>query len=308
MAFSIVFSNVLVMLAYMLCGFLLCKAKKTVSAHAKSFSAFLIYICCPCLVVNSFISMDFSKQNLLQMGLFFVVVTLAQFLFLMILYALLHKKYDDAKYRVLTVGAAIGNVGFFGYPLITSLFPDTPVVGSYATIYMAAMNLFVFTMGVFLLTRKKKYISFKGAVFNPTMLAVIVALPLYLLQVNIPAAVTAPVALLGKMTAPLCMVVLGMRLAASDLKKIFARPFVYAVCLLKLVAFPLFAYGCVFFLPCFDPTFKTAVLVLSATPSAAFILSLAEMHNCEQELSANVVLVTTICCLFTLPLITLIAG
>ena len=46
--------------------------------------------------------------------------------------------------------------------------------------------------------------------------------------------------------------------------------------------------------------------MLSAAPSGAIILSLAELHGCEQKLSANVVLLTTLCSLMTLPLMLLL--
>ena len=52
--------------------------------------------------------------------------------------------------------------------------------------------------------------------------------------------------------------------------------------------------------------FKVSVFVLSAAPTGAIIVSLAEMYGLEQELSANVVLLTTILSIITLPLLLLI--
>jgi len=47
-------------------------------------------------------------------------------------------------------------------------------------------------------------------------------------------------------------------------------------------------------------------LILSGSPCATIILSLAELYNTEQELSANVVLVSTIFCVITLTILTVI--
>lgn len=306
MGVLIVFSNVVLMLGYLLCGFLLVKSGKAESAHAKSVSGILIYVCGPCMILNAFQGMEHSVENTKKMVVFFAVTLLLQFVFYLLLYLLLRRRYDDAQYRILTAGAVLANGGFFGIPVVTALFPGEPIVACYGTLYITGMNLLVFTVGVFLLTRDKKYISFRAALLNPTCIAVAAAILLALGGIRLPSVAADAVTLLGKMTTPLCMIVLGMRLASASLKKIFTRPFAYIGSLLKLIVFPLFCYLCICFLPWFDDVFKISVLVLSACPSAAIILSLAELHNCEQELSANIILLSTLLSLFTLPLLLLI--
>lgn len=306
MGFSIVFFNVLIMLLYLLCGFVLVKTKKSEASHAKSISGFLIYICGPCMVINAFQTMERSKEITKNIGKFFIASLLVQLLFFAVLYLIFHKKYEQASYRILCAGAMFGNVGFLGLPLVTALFPEEPIVACYSSTYVFSMNLLVFTIGVYLITKEKKYISLRSALVNPTSIAIYFALPMYLLGIHIPARFEEGIALLGKMTTPICMLVLGMRLASVRLKSVFTRKFAYVGMLLKLVAFPLFAFGVVSLFPFFDRTFRTCVLVLSATPSAAIVLSLAEFHECEQELCANVVLLTTLFCIVSLPLLLLI--
>ena len=75
---------------------------------------------------------------------------------------------------------------------------------------------------------------------------------------------------------------------------------------MKLFIFPLVSYFLVYFIPFFDNEFKSSIFILSGAPCAALILSLAELHSTEQELSANVVLVSTILSVFTLPILTII--
>lgn len=303
--FITVFLNVVVMLVYMSIGFILCKAKKADASHAKSMSGLLIYILSPAMIINSFLQMDYSFENLKELGLFFVTTLFVQFLFFVILYSILHKKYKDAKYRIISVGSVLGNVAFFGIPIITSLYPNEPIVSCYCVMYAMSMNLLVFTIGVAMLTNDMKYISVKSAILNPTTLSLCVAVPLYIFQVNFPILVNSSIELLAKMVTPVCMVILGMRLSTVSIKILFSRLFVYIACLMKLIVFPIFAYACVYFLPYADEVFKVSVFVLSAAPAGAIIVSLAELHECEQELSANVVLLTTILSVITLPCILL---
>lgn len=306
MAAYTVFINVLTMLMYMACGFILVKSKKADPSHAKSLSAFLLYICSPCMIINAFSEMEYSLGSFLEIIKFFFTAIAVMLLFFIILYVVLRKRYEDPKYRIFSIGSVLGNVGFFGLPLVKALFPGYPLAVCYCMAYVVAMNLIVFTVGVFMITQNKKFISLKTVFFNPTTVALVIALPIYFFGITLPSPLAGAVSLLGNVTTAICMLVLGMRLASMSLKKVFSQPFTYITALSKLVVFPIFAFLCVCFLPFFDDIFKTTLFVLSAAPSAAFILTLAELHGKEQELSANIVLVASVMSIITLPLLLLI--
>jgi len=207
---------------------------------------------------------------------------------------------------MLTIGSVLGNCGFFGLPLIKALLPNNPEVACYSSIYVISMNILVFTAGIYCLTQDKKYISVKSAVCNPAFFSFLLALPLYIFSANrfIPELFTNSIDLLGKMTTPMCMFILGIRLATMDFKKLFLNPFIYLICVGKLFVFPLFAYFLVYFLPFPDP-FKFSLLILAGTPCASVILNLAEIHGSETEMSANCILLSTILSIITIPLLAL---
>lgn len=307
MSFQIALSNVLITLLYIVPGFLLCKAKKAAADHLSTMSAVLIYICSPCMIVNSFFQLDFSWSELGNMGLFFVITLVLQSVFMLVLYFLFRKKYEDSKYRILTIGAVLGNVGFFGLPIVRAVLPDFPEAVCFSSVYVASMNILVFTVGVFCLTNDRKFMKLRTAVLNPTTIAVLISLPLYYFGVRqyLPELLLNSVSLLGNMTTPLCMVILGIRLATVSLKKLFTRPMIYVICACKLLLFPLFCYAAVVLLP-LDFSVKASVLVLSSVPCASVILNMAEIHKSETELAANCVLLSTLLCFLTIPLLVLL--
>ncbi len=306
MAFSIVLGNMGVIFLYVACGFLLIRSGKGHESHAKTLSAILLYICCPGMIISTFQAMEYNRADFIKIGWFFLLSMLAQLAVFGALFFVFRKRFEQAKYRILSIASVWGNVGFFGLPVVTALFPSEPLVGCYSLAYLTGMNLLVFTIGVYAIKRDPSYISPRAAVLNPTTLSVLAALPLYLLKMRLPESLNGALSLLGKMSTPLCMIVLGMRLASVELKRLFSRPFVYGVCAMKLIVYPLAAYGMVLLIPGLDETFRDCMLILSAAPSAAVILSLAELHRCEQELSANVVLLTTLASIVTLPLMSLL--
>ena len=307
MEFKIAFSNVILTLLYILPGFLLCKFKKVSAEHLSSMSAVLVYVCAPCLIVNSFLQLDFTPLGFGYMALFFVVTFVLQALFMLATFLIFRKKYEDSKYRILTIGAVLGNVGFFGLPIVKALLPDNPEVMCYSAVYVVSMNILVFTVGVFCLTKDKKFISVKSALLNPSTISLIIALPLYFFGVKrfLPEVLLSGVSLLSGITTPLCMIILGIRLATVSFKKLFTRPIIYAVCACKLIIFPLFCYLAVYFIP-LQESFKASILILSAVPCAAVILSMAEIHQSETELAANCVLLSTLLCFITIPLLVLL--
>ena len=307
MGFTIALSNVLITLFYIFPGFVITKMRKATTDHLPTLSALLIYAGTPFMEIRAFMSLTFTPKGLANMAIFFAVTLLLQILFILVLAFILRKKFADRKYRILTIASMMGNVGFFGIPIVAALFPQNPEVTAYATIFAVSMNILVFTVGIYCLTGEKKYISLKSAFCNPNIFGLVLALPFYFwgLKSYLPSVLTEAINLIGAMTTPLCMFILGIRLASTPIKRIFARPIVYVASFLKLVVFPLFCYALVYFLP-IDPTIKASVLILSGTPCAAVILSLAEIHRSDAELAANCILITTLFCFLTIPTLTLL--
>ena len=307
MSFEVVLTTVLLTLLYVAPGYLIGRTRKVSADHLSTLSAVLIYICGPCLHITAFLEMDFSWEGLKGMAQFFLATLILQTAFIGILYLIFRRRYDDSGYRIFTIGSVLGNVGFFGLPVVRTLMPEHPEAACYAAIYCIAMNVLVFTVGIFCLTKDKKYMSVRSALINPTLIGFYVALPLYMLSARnfIPETLMNSVKLLGNTSTPLCMIILGIRLSTVPVKKLFSRPLVYGISLSKLLAFPLFCYVVTLPLP-LPPAFRASILILSAAPCASIILNLAEMHHSETELSANCVLVSTLMCFLTIPVLTLL--
>ena len=306
MEFTTTLYNVLIMFFYMIPAFILLKSGQAEAAHAKTVSAILLYISFSAMIINSFQTMEFSWTLMGYICLFFIVTLILMVISIVILYLVFKKKYHEPKYRILTIASVLGNVGFFGTPLISGLYPNSPIVVCYSSIYSITVTMIGFTVGVYALTTDKHYMSPFSALYNQCTISFVIGVILYLAEWHFPKLLGDAVSLLSKMSTPLCMNLLGMRLASVNMLDLFRRPFVYITCIFKLFIFPLFCYLLVYFIPFLDEEFKSSIFILSGTPCASCILSLAELHNTEQELSANVLLVTTIVCIITLPILTII--
>ena len=304
-SFSVTFSNVLLMLLYLLPGFLLYKCRKVSPSHLSSISVIMLYVCGPGMFLNALTSLDYTAGLLQRMGFFLLFSLLGETaLMLLILVLLGRQRRADFGMRMLSIASVMGNVGFFGMPVIQALFPDVPEAAVYSCVFNTSLNIMAWTVGVFTLTGERKYISLKAAFLNPSVLAVAAGVVLYLLHAKnwLPDLVQACFRNIGGMSTPLCMVVLGIRLATMDFRKLFTTPLAWAICAGKLLVFPIFCWLLVLPFP-FDPVFKGAMLILAGTPCASILLGLAEIHDRGQELAANCALLSTLLSLITIPLL-----
>lgn len=306
MNFTPTLINVLMMLAYAIPGYIFVKTSFLRSDDTKPLAKVLLYLCQPCLSLYSFNKATYSRELLGQMGVFFVVSAVLQLLIIAVFYFVYRKKYnEDAKYRVLTVATTFGNVGFFGVPLLEALLPQYPNAIAMSATFIVSMNIIAWTIGCFILTGDKKYFSVKKLFLNPPVLTLIIALPLFLTCTKLPSIVESSVSLLGKMTTPLCMIILGMRLATVRFRDLISDWRVGVTSVVKLVAMPLVGYALVYFLPL--PEFiKYTLVILCCCPTASVVLSLSEINGYGQKTAANVVLLSTILCAVTIPVMLLI--
>ncbi|MBE6810366.1 MAG: hypothetical protein E7521_04830 [Ruminococcaceae bacterium] len=305
---EVAFSNVLLTLLYIIPGFICCKTKIAKAEHLPTLSAILVYVCSPCMVVASFMEIERSLHMIGQILLFFVVSLGIQTVLTFVLYALFRKKFDNVKYRMLTVSFGLGNAGFFGIPIIKALLPGHPEVACFACVYIVGMNMLTFTIGAYCLTGDKKRMTLKKAFLNPPFISLLVALVLYAVNFAdiMPGLLGGALDLLNRTTTPLCMIILGIRLASVSFKKLFTRIYVYIICACKLLIFPFACLAIVYYLP-LSPVFKAAMFILGGTPCAAVMLNIAEMYDGETELAANCVLLSTLLCVFTIPVLNVVS-
>ena len=306
-SFTVTLSNVLLTLMYLLPGFALCKIGKVKHEHLSSLSVILLYICGFCLYVNALYGLEPTAELFTRMGLFLLISLAAEFALMAILLLLLGKRRKEFRLRMLSIACVMGNVGFFGMPVVRALFPGVPEAAVYSSVFNTSLNILAWTVGVYTLTGEKKYISFRAAFLNPSVLAVTAGIVLCLLRAKnwLPDLFRTGFSAFAGMSTPLCMIILGIRLATMDFRSLFTTRLAWVIAAGKLLVFPLFCYLLVLPLP-LDPVFKGSMLILGATPCASILLNLAEIHHNGQELAANCALLTTLLSVVTIPLLSLL--
>ena len=305
MSFSITLATVLLMLAYSVPGYALVKSGKLPAKHIPSFANVLLYVNSPMQTMYAMQKIEFSGYMVKYLGIALLCGTVMMGGMLALCYALFRSKQERVIYRIVVASAAMGTCGFMGIPMVEALMPDYPQGVAFTSGFFLAMNILMWTAVSFIYTRDSRYISVKKIFLNPATIAMGVSLILFFGRIDLHPSVVTFINVLGTMATPLCMLILGMRLGAIPLKPMFTQPLQYLACALKLIAFPLLAYALLYFAPV-ERSFAQTIFIVCAMPVGNLVLSFAEILGEGQDAAANIVLLSTILSMVTVPVMMLL--
>ena len=206
--------------------------------------------------------------------------------------------------------ATFCNNGFMGYPVAQALFGSEGL--ALAVILGIPFNLLVYTMGAKMvcLDRAKDGtapgLSLRSALISPINASILLGLAAYCLQLPVPEMVMMPLGHLSNVTTPLSMFVTGMNLAQGRAADILRDRDAFTSTALRLLILPLLTAGALHLLPISGELVKGVTLVILSMPAPAVATILAEQYRGNTELGARIVFLSSLLCIVTIPLMTLL--
>lgn len=305
MSFTVTLTTVAIMLLYTVPGYLLMKKGMVNKGSITTLATLLLYLCSPMQVFYCIQQVEFTGYMFKYLIITLFLSLLLMGGMLLIVFFLTRKKQPDIRYRVCTVASVMGNCGFMGVPLLEALMPEYPQAVGFAAMFFVSYNVLMWTLVSYIISRDKKFISIKKILLNPSVIAMYIAMIFFFTKIRFTGQLGNMIALLNKMCTPLCMLILGMRLALVPLKPIFNQPLQYAAVALKLVVFPLFVLGIMSLLP-LERNYVVGIYIICAAPVGNMVLSFAEILGEGQDTAANVVILSTLLSLITIPVMMLL--
>lgn len=305
-SFFITLTAVAVLLLTAVPGYLFTKTKLIGEECISGFSKLLLFVCQPCLAVYTFGQIEFSVDKLISLGMFAGLTVLIFAIVLGGAYLVLWKKQSEPIYRIITIATTFSNSAFFGIPIIEALFPQTSdELIIYTTIFSLVMNVVGWTVGSAIISRNLKHISVKKIFLNPPMIGTVVALVIFIFGITLPTSLFDMITTAARMSSPLSMIILGMRLGTMKLGSLFSDFRIYLTVAVKQFLMPLVAFGLVLLLPVSREVAVT-FFVICATPAASIVLNFSEILGEGQKEAANTVLLSTMLTVLTIPIMMLL--
>ncbi|MGC8684691.1 MAG: AEC family transporter [bacterium] len=209
---------------------------------------------------------------------------------------------DTRRLGVFILTAVGGNTAFLGYSVVHSLTGDAGM--PIAVVYDQFGNgLFIYTVLLILISNlTHKSLSWKNVitgVLTPPFIALIIGLA-FPVSVVLPKFVLNAIELVGNITTPLMMLIVGMNLTKPV--KLHSLPLLGTSALIKLMVMPLVMY--LFISITGLPAFPQKITILqSAMPSMMTSVVFAQLYDLDESLAAQIVFGTTFVSFFTLPFI-----
>ena len=284
-------------------GYALCKLGYMGEDFDRKLSSIVVDVTCPLLILSSVMGESLPDRTLILplLGVGFLTYVLL-LVFGFFVPRLIAADRDDQ--GMIGFALMFANVGFIGYPIVSSIF------GAKAVFYAALLNMpntfFIFTAGVMLV--KGEYSVRKlnlKLLFSPAMIAAFVAALLVALDVHTPEIVARPVTMVGNITVPAALMIIGSSMARLPLHDIIGSSKVYVASVVRLGVVPLSLYF--LFKVCGVSDIVNEInTVVIAMPVASFGTMFCMKYGRNPALMTEMTFITTVGSIFTIPLITML--
>lgn len=285
-----------------LVGFGAAKLKMIDGRFSQQLSVFVINISSPCLIVSSVLGDISPDKNLILPVLGIGCVTYAFFVAVAMLLSRLMSKDRDMQ-GIYGFMLTFGNVGFIGYPIVASIF------GQYAIFYASLLNIpftiLAFSLGKKMIQGGQGSLDLNWKVFvSPAMIACYVSVLIVVFDIDwLPDLVVTPLTLLGNITVPAALLVIGTSMAQMDLRKIFSGKLVWGVSVLRLLVLPVVIFYLTRLMG-FDDDILGINTVLAAMPVGTYGAMFCLQYAKDESVMVQGILISTLLSIISIPLIT----
>ena len=288
-------------------GFFLNRSRIIPSEANKYFVDVLMLITTPCMILTSVTANEFNDE--MQSATVQVLICGVGFFAVLFLLGLVLAKYvvrvkppEDLGVYVLSFATV--NNGFMGFPITNAIFGGSILY--LMIIHNICLTVFMYSAGPFILSMNsgKAEFSLKRLLktfCNPSTIVSFAAVAMLVAGLHLPDMLNETVTLIGDVTVPLSMLVVGMQLGDSNMGRIVRNKDLLVLSLVKMFAAPALIFLLLNWLPVAD-TVKAALTFAAAFPTAVVTSAIALLEKKNSLLSAEMIALTTLISVACIPL------
>ena len=321
MNFLDTFGQMGVLFILVIIGFICNKLKIMSVSLDRSLSVLIINVTAPAIILSSVMGDTLPACEEILPVLLIGTMTLVIMLVAGCIFARLLHSQQEGIYRFMF---AFGNINFIGIPVVAALF------GNYAIFYISVLtipfNLLVFLLGqIFIrsckvepdpdttpefkvedLPPRAKRISLNWRmILSPALCSTYIVIALVYFQIKTPALIGQAFSLVGQMTIPASLLVIGSTLAEIKVLEMLGSWRIYVMSGLKLLGIPCLIYG-IYMLSPFDHKYTDVLVILSAMPVASYGTMICLKEGIDPKVMSQGTFMSTLLSVFTIPILALI--
>lgn len=285
-------------------GYMIVKIGMFQSEDSKILSNLIVYIFSPCVILDSFqIKLTEDKIKGLVLALFVsIVVHILMIVGTKLLDTVFHFN------GIEKASIIYSNCGYLIIPLVGAVLGKEWVF--YTTAFIFVQTILMWTHCNSLISRKAEK-DYMEILTNPNIIAMVIGLVLFALEIRLPGVIGSCVSSFGNMISPASMLVIGMVIGNVDLGWVFTQKRPYLICFIRLIFYPVLA------VVAFGLLGRTGihadaeyilmvVLLATAAPAAAMVTQLAQIHEKDVKYASVINVMSVIFCIITMPIMVMV--
>ena len=290
-------NQVLMMLGFMLIGYIMRKKHIGGDGVSTVLSALLVNVFMPAVCIKTF-SENFSAADIAQNSSYLYAGILA------LIYAFAVAKLfsslfseNELQKDVYMYSFLIPNLGYMGYPLIEGVFGTEMLFKM--MLFVIPFNITIYTYGIYILNPKHE-MSFKG-IMNPSIIGMIVGIVLGLTGIKLPPFLSEIISSAKACMSPSAMILTGFVLAAIPLGPVLLNCKAYLSALVRGILIPGVAFVIMYLLKVQNDIIIIAAGTL-AMPMGLNSIVFPEAYGGDSITGAKACIVSNIVSVITIPL------
>ncbi|HHT17708.1 MAG TPA: AEC family transporter [Papillibacter sp.] len=300
MNISSVFSQMAVLFLVLIVGFITGKLRVLPDGADKILSKLVIHVAMPFTILNSVLSVDLSMSRR-DAAVFFALVSLSYLIFFLVAVPLACLLRAPLKDRGLYICLLVfSNVGFMGFPVVESLFGAETAF--YVTLYNIPFNLLLFSVGILLVSGDRSQIRPRQIFLSTTLIASFLAIIVFVFNISLPAVLTKTVSLIGQVTTPCAMLIIGITLSQMSVKSVFTEKRLYPLIFVRLILIP-GVVALISRLFTADTQMLGILTVLAAMPTGTAVVMFSLEYGGNDKLASKGVFLSTLLSMVTIPIV-----
>lgn len=254
---------------------------------SKTLSLISLYLISPCVIISAF-QVQYTPDVLHGLLLALAAAVLLHVGIIVVVNLLGHTLHLDAVEKASMIYSNAGNLII---PIVTAVLGKEWVI--YSSAFLSVQLFLLWSHAKSMLCGEKSF-ALKKVLTNINMIAILAGAALFLLHIQLPAVIEDSLDMVGSAIGPISMIILGYRR-------------LWLVTALRLVGIPLAAVALLKLsgLAHLVPDGQTILLVsllATCTPSASTITQMAQIYGKDADYASAINVVTTLLCIFTMPL------
>lgn len=295
--------SVLVVFVFLGIGYYFTRTNKWPESTPQVFSTTVVQIAAPAMAITSIenkFTPELLKASVLNLAISAACVIILYFMGKLISHVL---RLPPKKKAVFDTTFTFNNTMFIGLPIISIVFGENGLPYLF-TAYLISLSFF-WSLGAYTISKASDNISTPAfsirRIFSPGLIGVIIGCLLAGFELRLPVILETSLTYLGDLTVPLSLLVIGANLANSLSKGMFIITVDQVLIMLgKFVISPLLAFG-LFTLFGISGLPLHVFIMVAAMPCHAQTAILAQFYDVEGEYASNLVSLSTLISLFTIP-------